>query len=390
MSLKVDSITTNNSIDITKNKKVIAFRCSPIPCDTVEINGVTKNYSTNKFNISFGNKSKFCTKSYLKELSKIRCDESLPTSIVGEKLKLLDNLAAEQKRQFLQDFQSLTGFPDLSKVTGNIEREIHSSIHKLARQEKFDVVFIGYDSNCSVGRKIPFPGSDCDGLFMIINPKANKEPWFPGKIRWDLKDHINQRILSTPAEHLPEVLSIDFIERGLEIGENAFKKCNFSEADLKRFEELLKDNTGDYVKSAEFNIRMAQQMPKDTLTREQYYKTAMLAEIIRDGRIQENNFDKKLYDRIMNSQLYKYSNIMKQKGLKNSLKSKYIERKTLKDDFNQMSLEEQFQLIKDILYVSFNRSPSGQNKKYFSNINKNNTNEMGNIEKMYRLINGID
>ena len=111
--------------------------------------------------------------------------------------------------------------------------------------------------------------------------------------------------------------------------------------------------------------------------------------IIRDGVVCENNFDKELYDKILNSSLYKYSNLMKQNGLKHSLKNKYIARKTLKDDFYQMSTEQQFQLIKDILYYSLNRVSDNENKKYFHNVKSGNNNEMGNIERMYDLVMNI-
>jgi len=317
------------------------------------------------------------------------CEKILQNKEAIEKLKALDNLTISLQGQFVEEFCRMTGFPNFKAVTQNIENEIYNAIHKLARQEDFNVKFVGYDSNCSVGRKLPIPGSDCDGLFMIIDTKEHKEPWYAGKIRWDFKDYVNQRILSTPANHLPEVLSVDYIEQGLKIAQDAFEKCNFSQDDIERFEELLNDSSNDFVKSAEFNIRMAQKVPDGISNRDLYYKTAMLAEIIRDGVVCENDFDKELYDKILNSSLYKYSNLMKQNGLKHSLKNKYIARKTLKDDFYQMNTEQQFQLIKDILYFSLGRVQDNENKKYFYNVKSGNNNEMGNIERMYDLVMNI-
>ena len=68
---------------------------------------------------------------------------------------------------------------------------------------------------------------------MIIDTKEHKEPWYAGKIKWDFKDYVNQRILSTPANHLPEVLSIGFIQQGLDMAQDAFKKCDFSKEEKK-------------------------------------------------------------------------------------------------------------------------------------------------------------
>lgn len=313
-------------------------------------------------------------------------DRILPNFEAAKKLEILDKLTPQQKKQFVEEFCSITGFPDYKTVVQKIENEISTSIHQLAFEEDFDVNFIGYDSNCSVGRKLPIPGSDCDGLFMIIDTKNHKEEWFPGKIRWEFKDYVNQRILSTPANHLPEVLSTDFIEQGLEYAQSAFDEYNFSDADLKRFEAHLNDNSNDFVKSAEFNIKLAQKLPNDISIRERYYKTAMLAEVIRDGVVCENNLDADLYNKILNSSLYKYSNLMKQKGLKPALKSKYIQRQTLSSDFHTMSTEKQFQLIKDILYYSFNKTQDNENKKYFSNAESGKKNAMGNIVEMYDLV----
>ena len=348
-------------------------------------------YSMYYNNITFCAANRFDSKSFLNELKyenpqKKYSNTILPNKEAVEKLKTLDKLTLTQQKEFVKEFCLMTGFPDFQSTVQKIENEIFSSIHNLAQQEDFDVSFIGYDSNCSVGRKLAFPGSDCDGLFMIIDTKKHKEPWYAGKIRWDFKDYVNQRILSTPANHLPEVLSTNFIEQGLKLAKNAFKECDFSEEDLKRFERLLDDNSNDFVKSAEFNIKLAQKIPNEGANREIYYKTAMLAEIIRDGVVCKNDFNTELYSKILHSPLFYYSNLMKQKGLKNSLKSKYIARKELENNFYKMDFKKQFKLIKDILYFSFGIAVNNENKKYFSNINSQNNNEMGNIEKMYDLI----
>jgi len=326
---------------------------------------------------------KYCT---YREINNkiISSEEILPNKEIFLKLKELDSLTTEEKKEFILAFSKLTGFPDLNIVKKMIEAEIINSIHKLGDIEDFDVKFIGYDANCSTGRKIALPGSDCDALYMIIDKKNHAEPWFAAKVRWDYKDVVNQRILSTPANHLPEILDLEFIQEGLELAQNAFKQCDFSDFELRNFQKNLEDNTNNFVQSAEFNIKLARKIPKNK--REIYYKTAMLTEIIRDGIVNENAFDSELNLKIINSPLYKYSNLMKQKGLSKALKSKHIERQKLKYEFQKMTIEEKFQLIKDILYFSFGQQPENKNKKYFSNVNENNQDEMGNIVDMYNKI----
>ena len=62
---------------------------------------------------------------------------------------------------------------------------------------------------------------------MIIDTSKHEEPWFAVQMRWQFKDLVNQRILNTPANSLPEVLSTDFIEEGLELADFAFKEAEY-------------------------------------------------------------------------------------------------------------------------------------------------------------------
>lgn len=301
------------------------------------------------------------------------------------KLSILDNLSLRQKKEFIDLFCKETGFPDLDKVKQKAESEIEKSIHFLAQKEDFDVKFIGYDKNSSIGRGVAIPGSDCDALFMIIDPKEHKEPWYPGAIRWQFKDYVNQRVLCTHASGLPEVLSVSYIEEGLKLADEAFQKAEFSSEDIERFEKNLADDTNDFVKSAEFNIRLASFIPKDDDKRTQYYKSAMLVELIRDGIVNENNFSSDFMQKVQKSPLYRFSNLMKQQGLSNKLKAKHQKRLQLINDFKSMSIDEQFNIVRDMIYFSFMQK-NYKHKEYFENIDSNNKNEMGNITEMYALI----
>ncbi len=302
-----------------------------------------------------------------------------------DRLKELDALSFVEKKKFVQAFCAETGFPNLDKVRENAEQEIQTQIHQLAQQNDFDVKFIGYDKNCSLARSIALPGSDCDALFMIIDEKGDKPSWFSGAMRWKFKDGINQRILSTPAGGLPEVLSTEYIEQGLEMSNEAFKKAGFTTRDLKRFEENLKDSSNDFVKSGEFNIRLAERIPNDSEIRTQAYKTAMLVELIRGGVILENNFSEDFIEKVKKSPLYKYSNLTKQQGLLTSTKDKYRQREKMVREFEFMGIDKQFSIVKDMIYFSF-QLKDFENKEYFTNINSNGENATGNIVEMYDLV----
>ncbi len=306
-----------------------------------------------------------------------------------ERLKELDDLSLVEKKNFVQVFCEETGFPDLDKVRANAEKEIQTQIHQLARKNDFDVKFIAYDQNCSLGRGVALPGSDCDALFMIIDEKGNKPSWFSGAMRWQFKDDVNQRILSTPAGGLPEVLSTEYIEQGLELSNKAFKKAKFTSRDMKRFELNLNDSSNNFVRSAEFNIRLAEHIPNNDEIRTQAYKTAMLVELLRDGVIIENDFSAEFLDKIKQSPLYKYSNLMKQQGLGHTAKEKYIQREKMAHNFKNMNVSEQFSIVRDMIHASFQLKDI-QNPQYFLNSDLNGGNIMGNILEMYDKVQHID
>ncbi len=308
----------------------------------------------------------------------------------AHKLRALDNLSYFEKREFVDDFCKMTGFPDFAKVAARMDKEITGAIYKLSGQEGFDVLFIGRDRNSSLGRQMAFPGSDPDALFYIINPQGEKPWWFAGDIRWKLKDNINQRVLSTHAGSLPEVLTLDYIKEGLELVDETFKKLDFSGADLERFKENLFDNSNDFIKSAEFNIRIANAI-LPAQEKEKAYKTGMFVELIKDGKILANNFDEETLSRIENSVLYKYSNIIKQGGLQNNVKNKLTERVPLAQDFNGYSDDEKFSIVKDIIRKSFLLEPENTaNEKYFSSGNGSGGDQMGNNWELWGALMSSD
>jgi len=300
-------------------------------------------------------------------------------------LQKLDSMDEHGKRAFIRLFCDETGFPSLETVTEKMESEILNGAHKLADDNNSAVKFIGYDSNCSMGRKCALPGKDCDGLFVIIEPPKDAPEWLAPCMRWNLKDMIRQRIVSTPSNHLPEVLTTDYIEQGLNIASELFDEANFTEEDLTRFLDNINDDSKDFVKTAEFDIRLAKMLPPDKAIRDKFYKTAMFVEVIRGGRILENQFSSEFMEKIKSSPLYKYSNIMKQQGFKDCKKQKHVLRTKMVEQFIQGSSEEQYEIIRDILHSSLSIKDV-RNKEFFTNESKNGADEMGNILEMYDLL----
>lgn len=298
------------------------------------------------------------------------------------KLTELDNLSPQEKREFIKVFCEETGFPDLSKVKQKQEAEIKNALHSLSEKYNFDVKFIGYDKNCSMGRGISIPGSDCDALYMIIDDTKIKDGECAPSVRWKFKDVVNQRVLCTHASGVPDLLSVNYINDGLDLADSAYKKADFKMSDLFRFKMNMFDNSKDFVGAGEFDIRLAEELPDDMQTRDKFYKTAMFVELVRDGVILENSFSPELMTKIKKSPLYKYSNIIRQKGLENKSKNKHEKRKSTIANFKNMGTDEQFDLIRDIIRSSFDIKDA-KNRALFVNENPDGKDEMGNILVLY-------
>ncbi len=315
-------------------------------------------------------------------------EELLPNKEIEHILADLNDCSKEEKESFIKTFEQTTGFFDFVEIKEKAKNEILSSVYQLLEKYNLsddDLKFIGYDKNCSLGRALALPGSDADALFIIVDDSKFPNEWLTAEMRWDLKDIVNQRIVSTPANHLPEVLSVNFLKKGLKLAQDAFEKANFSEKDLGQFRQNIKNSSNDFVKCADFNIRLAELLPCDTQTRDEFYKTAMLVELIRNGEVLVNNLPEEFIVEIKQSPLYKYSNLVRQEGLKNSKKDKYKRRRELQEEYRNGDTNIKFEIIKELLKENYNTG-SDKNNSMFSNTQEDGSDCMGNINEMWHKI----
>ncbi len=340
-------------------------------------------------NYHIENKPAIINNNTKKQVSGLVKDEILPNKEVGQMLSDLDDCNKKEKEEMVKSFENLTGFFDFKKIKEKADKEIVSSVYKLLDMHDplnhDDLKFIGYDRNCSLGRSLAMPGSDADALYIIVDDSKSDNKWITAQMRWELKDIVNQRILSTPANHLPEVLSVKFLEKGLKLADEAYSKADFSSEDLSQFEQNLHNSSKDFVKCGDFNIRLAELLPDDTQTRDEFYKTAMLVELIRNGEILINNLPKEFIKKVKASPLYKYSNLVRQEGLKDSEKYKYQTRKKLQKDYQKGNIDTKFAIIKELIKENYN-SGSDKNNSMFSNTQENGLDAMGNINEMWDRI----
>ncbi len=289
-------------------------------------------------------------------------------------LSKLDNLTPLEKKAFVKEYCDMTGFPDLEKVSTNIDKEILNTLDKITEATGQKPLFVGYDINNSVGHRMALPGSDCDGLMIVYNTD------YPGPI-WpltlDFGDIINQRMVNITGTHYPDVLGIEFLKQSISKADNIFSKIATPEK-VAQYEKNLTYDGKSYVQAAQFNIDIAQHLDKND--RDAVCWAGFLAEMLRAGKVLLNNISPSDMDFIKRSALYKYSNTMRQEGLKNMLKPKLENRAVLSRRFQDMSDEEKFEVCRDLLRNSLGVKTENTADGAFEEF------DMGDILEMYKKI----
>ena len=188
LPLKEESVLSDSFI-VSEQKKInqFTFGASPIKLDLGKY--ANKNVLTGKEAIEIF--EKFRSGNYLdlngatKSIfdSRIRLDN----------LSFLDNvLAQEDKKEFVEYYKTLTGFPDLWTVAYRIKEQFIRAIKAsesylkenayYSEKDYYEVLGYGYDGASSVSRNKALPGSDLDKAYVILKGHPSD-------------DHINNRIV---------------------------------------------------------------------------------------------------------------------------------------------------------------------------------------------------
>lgn len=285
------------------------------------------------------------------------------------------------KNSFTEHFCRETGFPNLARVSDNIDSEILKNAHEFSDKLHAKLLFAAYDCNNSAGKRMALPGSDCDGLLFIYEDGAYNS----SVARWGVLEDVNKRIICPHIDFPPELFKLSEMDSGLNIVNNAFHllEKELTPQDFKTFSDNIKYQGKDFLKSADFNIRLTKYIPDRD--KNLAAMTGYFAEYIRAGKVLENNLPSWLITKLKSSQFYKYSNILRQEAFKPLIKQKIKARENIVSDFNSMPSEDKYQLAKNIVLASFEQPVSERFQKYFKvdGNGKNINTEMGNLLEMY-------
>ncbi|MDD3150144.1 MAG: hypothetical protein PHV68_04855 [Candidatus Gastranaerophilales bacterium] len=232
-----------------------------------------------------------------------------------ENLKFLERVTdLSEKKQFIDYYKKLTGFPDLQNVSGKITLEFVNAITKaesILKKEfpenstpiynyclqhypdqepagflsNFDVLCAGYDGACSVARKKALPGSDLDKAYVVLRGSEysyQNNIEIANLFKEKLWKNTDQRILSYNQDAaFPQIYTTsqinglldaiesktqhfglhDKIDLNLSFWEKLFNSQKTT-TQFNKYIELLKEYKEDYVKVNPFFIRLCKEFPR--------------------------------------------------------------------------------------------------------------------------------
>lgn len=278
-----------------------------------------------------------------------------------------------EKKVFVQEYCNMTGFPDLKKVNENINQEIMTALDKMVKGTDNKVLFAAYDRNCSVGRGRALPGSDCDGLFVVI-----EKPCSEYVNRGVLGDSINQRLIETTGSHYPEVFCLEDLKGILQEVEGIAPRI-LSPEKIAGYEKNISYDGNSYVQAAQFNIDLAEHIP-DKYKKDMVCEAGFFVEMLRGGKVLVNNLSDEVLEFLKGTSMYKYSNLTRQEGLSGKTKPKLEKRIEFCRSFEEMNDEEKFKVCIDLLKKSFGLKTEDAANGAFEYF------DMGDIIEMYKKV----
>ena len=303
---------------------------------------------------------------------------------------------SSDKRQFINHYEELTGFPNLQEVSRRIKREFLRAVEQSQRDlsySKYDVLLAGYDGVCSVGRGKAFPGSDLDKAYVILRGTgwSYEEGELVDKFKGKLWENTDQRILSYNHDDaaFPQVYTKEQIERLTKAVDEKDEPHRFrqithewrSSIDERQYMVLnqyygdgIATYMDDYVRANPYWVEYCKQFPKagdDVVrvynpSRENIKNVGFTLEAIREGEVLKGS--KSSLDLAWIP--YESANLSQLAALKQmgDRKPKRVARDLLMYEFPKWDLDKQFRFIKTLIRSACanNREFTTEFAKYFS------------------------
>lgn len=302
-------------------------------------------------------------------------------TIREDNLNFLDDLICrEDKKNFVEYYKSLTGFPDLKNVSEKIEQEFIVGIKKsCAEVYGAECIAAGYDETCSVGKRKAFPGSDLDKSFIILKGSSSNnlrdDENLVNQFKARLWENVDQRILSFNHDiSFPSVYTDNQLYKLLNEIRNTTEGININKTYLKK---LMEEEFVDLKRASMYNIEVSKYFPVEAdlgkLSKEDVKNLGYVVEAIREGRWVISSFEGDLMKNSfeMNSEFYNYSNVAQMRAMKKAVfegrenKTKILLRNNMEQKFNRWNEEKQFDFIKTL--IKYSCEDNNSFGEYFTN-----------------------
>lgn len=324
---------------------------------------------------------------------------SLPTEIISqlknpktgpEIINKIEKITSkEDKVQFIKNFCKETGFPKLDTVSKKIEDHTLDITEKAAKESNVKVLYSGYNSTCSVGKNCALPGSDIDTWFTIIDGTEEEKGKFLGKIQ-ELANPLLLSVTKSRTDDYPDAITKKEFLESLKVADDIFKASAKLQKKVAIYENNLNNLYEDWTKAGEFNIDFARSLKNDKDKTPIAVRAALVTEIMRNGKPFIQAFEKADKDTITNSCLYKYSNTQQMKMHKSTLKDKHLRRLEEAKKFNDLNTDEKFNLIKNIIALTFkdnrNKLYTETSSEFDQNANLFKSYACGNMGDMFKYL----
>lgn len=294
--------------------------------------------------------------------------------IRDENYSFLDCLKNDkEKSKFIENYKKITGFPVLSEISKKMLDEFNRTLKTaclLMGKQPNDVLLSGYDSFCSVGLGNPLPGSDIDKAYAVVrgidSNYYSDQKDYSAKFMGAIWDTIDSRIVSVNhCAAFPNIVT----DKELTALLNRYSTFGDKIADTDNIRNLFLNermNNSNTVSSAKFNIWLSDILPSKEAKNEAK-NLAYVVETIRDceRNIVDYGYFQNLCKELNNSSFAWFSNVCQNYPMQKKYeyssdketKPKLKARKEMEKNFDSMSIDKQYELVKDVI-----RSMSGDNK----------------------------
>ncbi len=309
-------------------------------------------------------------------------DKLRAKAIREDNYRFLDYLTrVDEKRKFIEHFKKVTGFPILKECSQKMVEEF-SRVLKVANENlnylrpketrsyhpdfASKVVISGYDEFCSVGLNSALPGSDIDKAYAIVrgvDGNFHSQRDFSNRVKGEIWNNVDNRIMSVNhTAAFPNIMTDTELDMSLKYFDRFARE--FVTPENINFFRFLRLENGNPISASKFNIWLSERIPK-TEDKYEAKNLAYVVEAIRDGKRIEINpmYDADIYNMMERSIFGHCSNIIQSKPMEYKYdyydikKPKLKARQEVERDFDSWSVNEQYELVKDII-----RSMSGDNK----------------------------